>query len=184
MNETLQAIAGRWSCRAFTSESPTDEQLRAIAAAGAQAPSGMNRQAWRIVVVKNHSLMEEMEQEALAQMQKLNTEIYERILSRGGKVFYGAPSMIVIPIEAAEEGAKMDCGILCQNMVLAATSLGLNTLICGLAALAFTGEKGDLFARRLEFPHGYGFGIALLLGHAAAPGTPHEPDMSKISYIE
>jgi hypothetical protein len=113
--------------------------------------------------------------------------MYERIMSRGGKLYYDAPCMIVVPIAKAEPaGAELfDCGIVSENIALAATSLGVDNLICGLAAFSFVGEKGTEFKQRLGFPEGYEIGIAVLLGHAANPGgKPHEPDMSKISIIE
>ena len=48
MNETLNVIAKRYSCRDFKNEMPSDEILQAIAEAAIQAPSGMNRQAWQL----------------------------------------------------------------------------------------------------------------------------------------
>lgn len=185
MNETLQAIERRFSCRHFGPQMPTDEQLQAIALAGVQAPSGLNRQAWRVIVVKDRALMDDMEQEALAILKATDAEAFARFEQRGGTLFYHAPCLVMLPIQAEEDGAKVDCGILCQNIVLAATSLGLDTLICGMARLAFAGARAEEFKQRLGFPQGYEFGLAVLLGTAAEPGgTPHEPDLTKISYIE
>jgi nitroreductase len=183
MNETLQAIGRRFSCRHFGPQMPTDEQLQAIALAGVQAPSGLNRQAWRVIVVKDRALMDDMEQEALATLKASDAEAFARFEQRGGTLFYHAPCLVMLPIQAGEDGA-VDCGILCQNIVLAATSLGLNTLICGMARLAFAGVRAEEFKQRLGFPKEYEFGLAVLLGTAAAPGgTPHQPDVSKISYL-
>jgi len=72
-----------------------------------------------------------------------------------------------------------------QNIALAATSLGIESLICGLATFSFTGEKGAELKRLLAFPEGYELGLAVLLGYAASPGgKPHTLDLSKISVIE
>ncbi len=110
--------------------------------------------------------------------------LYNRILSRGGTLFYHAPCMIVVPIDPTDyAGAVLDCGILCQTVALAATSLGVNNLICGLTGLAFAGDKAQEFKRRLQFPAGFEFGASILLGHAAAKTAPHAPDPSKILYI-
>lgn len=49
---TLQAIATRRSIRRFKDSPLPDEVLQSILAAGIQAPSGMNRQPWRFIVVK------------------------------------------------------------------------------------------------------------------------------------
>ena len=116
-----------------------------------------------------------------------DTGMYDRIMSRGGKIYYNAPCMIVVPIAKAEPaGAELlDCGIVAENIALAATSLGIGNLICGLAAFSFAGEKHDELKERLGFPEGYEIGIAVLLGYAANPGgKPHEPDLSKITIVE
>lgn len=184
VNETLRLISTRYSCRAFTGEMPTEDQLAAIAKAAVEAPSGVNRQAWRVIVVKNRELIADMEAEGMRVLAAMEDQtMYNRIMERGGTIYYHAPCMIMVPI-AATDGAQLDCGILCQNVVLAAESLGLNSLICGMAGLAFSEGKAKEFKERLGFPEGYEFGIAILLGHSAAKREPHEPDMSKISIVE
>ncbi len=49
---TLQAIATRRSIRRFKDSPLPDEVLQSILTAAIQAPSGMNRQPWRFIVVK------------------------------------------------------------------------------------------------------------------------------------
>jgi nitroreductase len=182
MNETLRLIEARYSCRAFTDVLPEKAELEAIAKAAVAAPSGMNRQAWRVIVVTNRQLIDEMEAEAMRVLSEAEDKSsYERIMSRGGTLFYHAPCMIMVPIE---KGTDLDCGILCENIALAAGSLGIQSLICGMAAIPFSTDKGASFKEQLGFPEGYEFGIAVLLGHEVAPGKAHEPDMAKISYID
>jgi nitroreductase len=185
---TLDAINTRYSCRAFNGVAPSDKDLESIALAAAASPSGMNTQRWRIIVVKNKDLISDMEAEAFKNLQALpDQSAYNRIISRGGKVFYSAPCMIVVPIEPTEPSASsiFDCGIVSENIALAATSLGINSLICGMAAFCFSGDKREEFMKRLNFPEGYEIGIAVLLGYAEnSGGSPHKVDESKISWIE
>ena len=184
---TIEAIHTRYSCRAFSAKMPSDENLRVIAEAAAASPSGMNRQPWRIVVVKNRELIGELEAEGMKNLAAApDKSMAERIMSRGGKLYYNAPRMIVVPIaKPGPAGTELfDCGIVAENIALAAASLGIDSLICGLAAFSFSGEKGAAFKRRLQFPNGYEIGIAVLLGYAANPGgKPHEPDLTKIIEI-
>jgi len=182
MNETLKTIKTRYSCRSYTGEAITKEQIEAIALAAVQSPSGLNQQPWKIVVLQNKAVIDEMD--ALL-MKKLSEQedrsAYDRMMSRGGKVFYNAPCMYVI---AKLPGKDMDCGIVSENMALAASSLGLGNVICGMAGMLINDAIGAKY-KDLLIPDGYEFGVALLVGHPAAPnGTPHEPDLSKIIYIE
>lgn len=185
---TIETIRTRYSCRSFSEKMPSDKDLQAIAEAAVQAPSGINRQLWRVILVKNKTLLEDLESEGMKNLSALpDKSMYDKIMSWGGQLYYNAPCMAVIPIARTEPaGAELfDCGIVAQNIALAATSLGINSLICGLAAFSFAGEKGSEFKQRLNFPEGYEIGIAVLLGYAAEPGgKPHEPDLSKITMIE
>jgi nitroreductase len=186
--DTIQTIFTRYSCRDFTDRTPSDEDLQTIVKAATAAPSGMNRQLWRVIVVKNRELIDDMEAEAMRNLAQLpDQSMLERIMERGGKLFYNSPCLIVLPVTIAERaGAELlDCGIVTENIALAATSLGINNLICGLAAFAFAGTKGPEFKKRLGFPEGYEIGMAVLLGYAAIPGgQSHELNLSKISFIE
>ena len=187
MNETLKIIANRFSCRSFSDRMPDDNQLQLIARAAIQAPSGMNRQHWHIVVVKNKKLIAEMEEAGMKVLSLMDDKsTYDRIMSRGGRLFYNAPCMIMVAVkQAIPKGAELiDCGIAAQNIVLAAESLGLASLHCGLACLAFAGENGEKFKAMLKFPPGYECGIGVLLGYAKVKALPHEPVREKITVIE
>lgn len=187
MNETLKVIAKRYSCRDFRDEMPSDEILQAIAMAAVQAPSSMNRQAWQVIVVKNKELINDMESEGMSYLASLEDKSsYNRIMGRGGRLFYGAPCMIVVPIDPTKNPlALIDCGILCQNITLSATSLGIANVVCGFTQAAFaSGARTEEFSRRLGFPDGYEFGCSVLLGYANTAKSPHVPDKDKISFVE
>jgi len=94
--------------------------------------------------------------------------------------------MVVIPIGKTEPpGAELfDCGVIAENIALAATSIGVDNLICGITAFCFAGDRNDEFKRRLGFPDGFEIGIGVLLGYATeACGKSHELDYDKISFI-
>jgi len=182
MNETLKTIQERFSCRAYKDEMPSDELLIQIAQAAVASPSAMNRQDWRVIVVKNRVLISDMEAEGMKALGAMEDHsAYDRIMSRGGKLYYNAPCMMIFPMAS---NASMDCGILTQTASLAAASLGLDNVICGLAGLCFSAGRAEEFKARLGFPEGFVFGCALLLGYGCGKNPPHTPDTAKISVIE
>ena len=70
-----------------------------------------------------------------------------------------------------------------ENIALAASSLGLGNVICGMAGMVFSTDNGEKFKTQI-IPAGYEFGVAVLVGEAVNPeGTPHVPDMDKIVYL-
>lgn len=180
MNETLKTIGTRYSCRSFTGEAIGQDEMEAIALAAVQSPSAMNLQPWEIIVIRDKALIDEMDAASMEWLSKQDDKsTYARFMDRGGKLFYNAPCMYVV---VKRPGADFDCGIVSENIALAASSLGLGNVICGMAGIAFETEKGAEFKKKI-IPEGYEFGIAVLVGHAACEGTPHEPDMAKIHYI-
>lgn len=181
MNETLKTIATRYSCRSYTGEALDIKDLEAIALAAVQSPSAMNRQPWQIIVISDKALLDEMDaavMEFLAGQEDKSS--YERIMSRGGKLFYNAPCMYLIAIQP---GKDLDCGIVSENIALAASSLGLGNVICGMAGMIFGTKRGAEYKEKL-IPEGYEFGVAVLVGKSAVgAAAPHTPDLSKIKFI-
>jgi nitroreductase len=103
-------------------------------------------------------------------------------MERGGKLLYNAPCLIVILSDGSKWGS-LDSGILCQNVVLAAQSLGLGSCIVGMAGVPLGGPRGDEFKKRLSFPEGYEFAVGVLIGTVNSGKEPHELDMGKVTYV-
>jgi nitroreductase len=182
MNETLKVIAQRYSCRAYDGSLPEREKLEAIAMAAVQSPSAINRQLWQIIVITNKSFIEEIDTEGMRMLAEAEDKsAYERYMGRGGKLFYNAPCMFLI---LQKPGTDIDTGIVSENIALAATSLGLGSVICGMASIPFRGPKGDSFKLRAGWLDGWEFGMSVLVGNAVGSGTPHKPDASKIRFVE
>ena len=183
MNDAIKAIMERNSCRDFKDTALTDEQLKVIIDAALAAPSALNRQPWRIVVVKDKALIDEMDiagMEMLAAAEDKTT--YDRMMARGGKLMYNAPCLVFI-LSDGSSWAQIDCGILCENIAIAAQSLGLGSCIVGMASAPLSGPKGEEFLKRLNFPSGFEFSIGVLLGTPNTGKEPHEPDYRKVTYV-
>lgn len=184
-NETLEVIASRYTCRAFTDQLIEKEKLEAIALAGVQAPSSNNMQGWRIIVVTDKSLIDYLDALTVENVKTTNPQLFDRLMSRTGKALYNAPALIVIATpHSAQYSVDLDCGILCQNLVLAATSLGLGTCINRIISASILGSHKQEIYETLGIPEGFEFSIAILVGYSEYQGAPHIADEDKISFIE
>lgn len=182
MNETLHTIAQRYSCRAYDGRLPEREMLEAIALAAVQSPSGVNAQPWKIAVITDKALIDEMDADGMQILKESSDKAtYERFMNRGGTLFYNAPCMFLI---YKKPETDLDCGIVSENIALAASSLGLGNVICGMARIPFEGPNGAKFKQKIGWPEGWEFGMSVLVGYAKGAGTPHEPDLSKVTYVE
>ncbi|MDR1767296.1 MAG: nitroreductase [Propionibacteriaceae bacterium] len=185
-NQTLEVIKTRYACRDYSDRPVDREVLRLIAEAAVQAPSAMNRQPWLVVVVSDKATVDDLDGKGLAALAASDQAGYERIMGRGGKLFYDAPAMIFVAKQKVGGvfPADLDCGIVTANIVLAARSLGVDSVVCGLAGYLFDGPQADEVKKQLGFPPHFDFAISVLLGYAASgPGAPHQPDLGKIVWL-
>jgi len=184
MNETLKNIADRYTCRDFKDTPLSDQQIEELVKAALSAPSAMNLQPWHMIMVTDKALVDELDAEGLDILSKNeDRSMYERMMSRGGKLFYNAPCLMIILSDGSKWGT-LDCGILCQNVVIAAESMGLGTCIVGMAAVPLTGPKAAEYEKRLNFPQGHTFAIGILVGEINSGKEPHEHDRSKVTYVK
>jgi len=183
MTATIRNITERYTCRDFAATPLTDGQTKALVEAALAAPSAKNIQPWHIVVIQDKALIDELDAEGMAVLgAEEDKTMYNFIISRGGKLFYNAPFLILI-LSDGSKWATLDSGILCQNIVLAAESLGLGTCIVGMARIPLEGGRGEEFKKRLKFPEGYRFEVGVLAGKIISGKEPHGLDKSKVTYI-
>ncbi|HBU13286.1 MAG TPA: nitroreductase [Clostridiales bacterium] len=182
MNEVLQCIKTRYTCRAYDGKLPERQTLTQVAQAAAEAPSAMNRQPWQIVVIADKQLIGRMDDAGMnALKQAKDKAVYNRFMERGGRLFYNAPCMFLVLMR---QGMGLDTGIVSENIALAAHSLGLGSTICGMAALPFECAEGRAFKEEIGIEQDWEFGIAVLVGQPAKTGAPHQPDAGKIRFVE
>lgn len=118
MNEVIDAIHRRRSVREFEDKDIENELIKEILLAGSWAPSGLNNQPWRFVVVKDRDTKDKLAG-----------------LTRYGHIIKGAPVCIAVFMDSeASYDRTKDCmaiGACNQNMLLATHALGLGGVWLG-----------------------------------------------------
>jgi len=184
MTETIKNIRERFSCRGFESAPLKQEQVEALEAAALAAPSARNLQPWHIIVVADKKEIEFLDAEGMSELGTYDDKtMYKLMQERGGSLFYNAPYLMIILAEEKSDWASLDCGILCQNVVLAAESMGLGSCIIGLAGVPLNGKNKDELQKRFKFPAGYKFAVAVAVGEIEHSKKPHDPDQTKVTHI-
>lgn len=163
---TFEAIAARRSIRKFKPDPIPEDLLTQVLTAASQAPSGKNRQPWRFVIVKEDQRPE---------MIRIMTQAINHAVAKGedpGSSEWTAHVMEQAPLTVfvfnpsglhpwlahsidqnfSELVDTQSVGAAIQNMLLAATELGLGSLwICDVfyayeELSNWLGEKGQLIA--------------------------------------
>ena len=134
--EFYDVIRNRRSCRKFSPEPVPKNALERIVEAGTWAPSGKNRQNWRIFVVtgeKKDKLVDVAGRSFTFLEQSLKEMYDEKIVSftRGFfKTLGGAPTVLVFYSASTDEGQFVDTqsvSAAVENALLAAAYEGVGT---------------------------------------------------------
>jgi len=153
-NETEKVILTRRSVRVYQDKQVPEELIKRILEAGRFAPSAGNVQPWKFIVVRDPKVLNLLEESTIGACQKIiemsgnakppqpfhpvPTSGMLNIAARRFGVLHGAPTVILIFKDVRGlHSPDLDCGIAGQNMILAATSLGLGTCWVNFLNVAF-----------------------------------------------
>jgi nitroreductase len=170
-NAVLDNIYLRRSVRSYSDKEVPDEIIREMIRAGTYAPTAVNKQPWRFVVVKNRQLIDEYDNRArkafLAAFKDTeNPDLvrYVQYLSKPTtRILYGAPVFILV-FASPDVIDENDCALAAENMMLAAHSLGLGSCWIGLAS----GLGNDAeFLKEAGVPEGHKLIAPLIFGYPA-----------------
>jgi 5,6-dimethylbenzimidazole synthase len=138
--ELFDAIKGRRSCRAFSSEPVSEDEIVEVLEAANWAPSPLNAQPWRFLVITSADLKSRISQEAERCRKWALEQSGWKWLDRYPLDFLKTvPTMIAVVgdprksgvdqfMEDGPTGYQHACAAAIQNIHLAAHALGLGTL--------------------------------------------------------
>ena len=175
-NQVVKAIMERRSIRKYLDKPVEHEKLAQIVKCGINAPSGMNKQPWEIRVVESQELINQVNEV----YKKANPDILEKDPSFKN-MFRNAPNLICV---AGEQNSGLDCGLLGENMMLAAQSLGLGTCCLG-GPIGFlkSNEEAAFFIQKLGFSEGYDLMYILAVGYPDEAPAAKPRDENKVKFI-
>ena len=158
MNEIIEAMLNRRSCRSYKPDQVEEEKLQAILKAGTFAASGHGKQSAKIVVVQD--------KETIAQLSRMNAAI----LGSSGDPFYGAPTVCVVLADPEVMYTWIEDGSLVMgNLMLAASALGVDSCWIHRAREEFDSPEGKALLRKWGIPeHFRGVGHCIL-GYGDGP---------------
>ena len=158
MNEVINALKERRSCRAFLPEQVKEEQLAAILEAGTYAPTGMNRQAPVIVAIQDPETV------------KLVSKLNAGVMGADTDPFYGAPTVLVVLANPEVRTYLHDGALVMGNLMNAAHAVGVDSCYIFRAKEVFETEDGKALLRQWGIPETYvGIGNCIL-GYGAEGG--------------
>ena len=174
-NAAIENIMSRRSIRNYKQQAVPREVLNQIMECGVYAPNAMNRQSWEVRIVENPELQAQIK-EAMAATGN----------ERAAGCFYNAPVWVFIAQDSTFPFAAYDCGLMAENMMLAANALGVGSVCLGSPVrFILDSPQKDAVLEKLGFSEGYELCLCISLGYPEGEKPEAKPrDMSKVKYID
>ena len=172
---TLETIAKRKSTRNYKPEQITEEALQEILKAGMAAPVAMAKyDSLHMTVVQNKEMIARIFDEA--------RDAVFATLGVRKSLNYGAKTLIVVSsLPPHREGMDYaNGGIVVENMVLAATDLGIDSCIMGAPIAALAGNVE--LSKAVGIPTGFVPVLGVVFGYGAenVPAKSHSITINRI----
>jgi len=184
--KVIDLLLNRRSIRAYEKRPVSHAILETIVECGRFAPSAMGKQPWHFTVIETRDILDAISMANKAIIMRSDDEARKAAASAADfDCFRGAPCAIIVSGDDSNEYSDIDCANACQNMIIAAESLGISS--CYLASFkpALLAPSGKKLLTALGLPEGYSPRIAVALGYGAETPKDRAPRAEdSVDYIK
>ena len=174
----IENIMARRSIRQYKDIPVGRDTMNVILECGINAPNGQNRQSWEVRVVDSPALMDEIK-EAMAQ----GHPDMEPKAVKG--CFRNAPVMVFVARDPSYDFSAYDCGLLAENMMLSAWSLGVGSICLGSPVRFLTDNDACRpVLEKLGFSAGYELCLCVGFGYADEAPAAKQRNPEKVKFVE
>ena len=177
-NQVVETILARRSVRKYKPQPVEREKMQTIVECGVNAPNAMNRQPWEIRVVDNPDFINGV------------TELYKKEQPKAAEdpnfknMFRNAPTVVFVGRDVQSGSAEFDCGLLSENMMLAAQSMGIGSCCLGSPAAFMRSPAAAEYLKQLGFSEGYELLYCIAFGYPDEAPAAKPRDLTKIKFVE
>lgn len=155
--QTFEAIKKRRAIRKFKDKEIEQEKIDKILEAGMWAPSAMNTQPWKFLVIKDRKNRKWLRQ--LYDETRKNVGAYKQETD-----FVEKAITIIVLSEKKGMMGEISCSLAVQNMLLAATDLGLGSNVLG--CYQSLPENLEKIRKKFSIPENLEFITFIVIGYA------------------
>ncbi|MPM55593.1 Undecaprenyl-phosphate 4-deoxy-4-formamido-L-arabinose transferase [bioreactor metagenome] len=165
-NDIIRAILSRRSVRKYTSDPVGHELLAKIVECGKFAATAKGIQPWFFSVVESRRILDAIsEANRMVMLDSSDENMRKRASEPNFDSFRGAPCAIIVSGMKDNSYSEADCANACENMLIAAESIGLSTCYIASFKTAFESEAGASITKLLKIPDGYSPRFAVAVGY-------------------
>jgi nitroreductase len=145
----MDAIYKRCSVRSFSPKQLDQSTILTLLAAAVRAPTAVHLEPWVFAIIQDTSALKRLSDRAkplfLEEVQRAHLDreghSLDMFASPNFNMFYNAGTLIIICGKPLGPFVAADCWLAAENLMLAASSLGLGTCVIGSAVPALNTEE-------------------------------------------
>lgn len=174
----VETIMTRRSVRQYQPAAVGRDTMETILKCGINAPNGMNRQSWEIRAVDSPEFINGI------------TELYVKANPKAAQdpsfrnMFRNAPTVVFIAHDPSYDMSAIDCGLLGENMILSAWSMGIGSCCLGGPVRFMKSPEAAEYLKKLNFSDGYELLYCIGFGYPAETPAAKDRDASKIQFVD
>ena len=177
-NQVVETIMTRRSVRQYKPQAVEREKMQTIVECGINAPNAMNKQPWEVRVVDNADYINGV------------TELYKKANPKAAEdpafknMFRNAPTVVFIGHDTKSESSPFDCGLLAENMMISAWSMGIGSCCLGSPARFMKTPEAAEYLQKLGFSEGYELLYCIGFGYPDEAPSAKPREAAKVKFVE
>lgn len=178
-NTVIETIMTRRSVRKYQPQAVNRDTMQIIVECGINAPNAINRQAWEIRVVDNPKVIKKL------------TDLYVKDNPKEAEnpnfinMFRNAPTVAFIANDTTFAYSPVDCGLMAENMILSAWSMGIGSCcLGGPARFMKSNPEANKYLQEMGFSENYDLLLCIGFGYPAETPKAKPRDAAKVKFMD
>ena len=178
-NTVIETIMTRRSVRKYQPQAVNRDTMQLIVECGINAPNAINRQAWEIRIVDNPAVIQKL------------TDLYVKENPKEAEnpnfknMFRNAPTVAFIANDTSFAYSPVDCGLMAENMILSAWSMGIGSCcLGGPARFMKSNAEANEYLKQMGFSENYELLLCIGFGYPDETPAAKPRDVSKVKFMD
>jgi nitroreductase len=178
-NAVIETIMSRRSVRKYQPQAVNRDTMQMIVDCGINAPNAINRQAWEVRIVDNPEVIKKL------------TELYVKENPKEAEnpnfknMFRNAPTVAFIANDTTFAYSPVDCGLMAENMILSAWSMGIGSCcLGGPARFMKSNPEANVYLKQMGFSENYDLLLCIGFGYPAETPKAKPRNAAKVKFMD
>ena len=178
-NETIRTIMARRSIRQYHALPVARDTMMQIMTCGINAANGQNKQSWEVRIVDNPEVIQKL------------TDLYLKDNPKEAEnpnfknMFRNAPTVAFIANDTTFAYSPVDCGLMAENMILSAWSMGIGSCcLGGPARFMKSNPEANKYLLEMGFSENYDLLLCIGFGYPAETPKAKPRDAAKVKFMD